>query len=315
MPLFRLAVAFALLSSSVAVARAAQLSADKTAEGVTIKIDGAPFTEYRIQSGSKPIIWPIVGPTGALLTRNYPMAKGVGEKEDHIHHRSLWFTHGNVNGIDFWAETGVKTPLGTIKHREFIEVAGGETARVATRNDWLAPDGKRQLEDERHVVFGVDGETRWIDFTIKLIACDGPVVFGDTKEGAFGIRVNEVVKVDAKKGGKIVNADGLVDKEAWGKRSNWVDYYGPIDGKVAGVAILNHPSSFRYPTWWHVRTYGLFAANPFGPASFEGKKEAGEGYALEKGKSLTLRYKLLLHKGDEKEGKVAESFAVYAKEK
>ena len=239
------------------------------------------------------------------------MGEGAGEKKDHPHQRSLWFTHGSINGIDFWAEFKGKT--GTTKHREFVKVEGGKVATIVTRNDWLAPDGKKVLEDERTLRFGADGDSRWIDFDITLKASEGPLTFGDTKEGSFGTRVAETMKVDAKLGGKIINSQGQTNAAAWGKRADWVDYSGPVDGQIVGIAILNHPSSFRFPTHWHVRTYGLFAANPFGPGSFSGT-EKHDPLTIAQGQTLSLRYRVLLHRGDEKAGKIAEAFAAYAKE-
>ena len=168
-------------------------------------------------------------------------------------------------------------------------------------------------EDQRRLVFGVDGPSRWIDFDITLKASQGAVTFGDTKEGTFGIRVAQTITVDAKQGGHIVNNKGQTDVAAWGQRADWVDYYGPLMGKTLGIAVLNHPSSFRFPTYWHVRTYGLFAANPFGVHDFTGK---GSGtYTLPAGQSLHLRYRVIFHQGDEKEGKIAEAFGKYAAEK
>ena len=109
-----------------------------------------------------------------------------------------------------------------------------------------------------------------------------------------------------------MNSEGQTDRGTWGKRAAWVDYHGPLDGQVTGITIMNHPSSFRFPTYWHVRTYGLFAANPFGLHDFEGTSEVDGTHELEAGESITLRYRVLLHRGDEKEGKVAEAFADYA---
>jgi len=288
----------------------AEVTAQRVEQGVVIRLDGQPFAEYRIHSGTKPIGWPIIGPTGAPMTRSYPMAEAPQEKKDHPHHRSLWFTHGLVNGVDFWTEH--KT-YGTTKHREFVKVEGGREAVVVTRNDWIAPDGRPLCEDERTLVFGGDAERRWIDFAITLTANHGPVTFGDTKEGTFGMRVARSMKVDAKQGGRIVNSKGQTDKDAWGKQASWVDYHGPVEGKIVGIAILNHPSSYGYPTYWHVRTYGLFAANPFGAKDFTEGKAADGSYILPSGQSLKFRYRVLLHKGDEKEGRVAEAFAAYAK--
>ena len=148
-------------------------------------------------------------------------------------------------------------------------------ARIATTDDWLAPDGTRVCADERTVTFYRTQEARVIDFEFKIHASDGPLTFGDTKEGMFGIRVASSMDVTRKAGGRITNAEGLTDEKAWGKASPWVDYVGPVNEKTVGIAVLNHPGSFRYPTTWHVRTYGLFAANPFGWHDF-GKPERGD---------------------------------------
>jgi len=113
--------------------------------------------------------------------------------------------------------------------------------------------------------------------------------------------------------GNIVNSDGLVDKDAWGKQASWVDYHGPVDDQIVGIAILNHPSSFRYPTYWHVRTYGLFAANPFGLRDFKNDKTLDGSYTVKPGESISLRYRLVFHKGDEKEGRIAEMWEEYRK--
>ncbi len=289
----------------------AEVTAEPAEGKVVIKIDRQPFAEYLVTSGQTPalgpVVWPIIGPTGKPMTRAYPMAEGPAERKDHPHHRSLWFNHGDVNGLSFWHKEA-------IRHREFVKVASGQQAVIVAINDWIAPDGKKVCEDQRTLTFGAEGASRFIDFEIVVKATNGPVKFGDTKEGSFGVRVAGTMKVDAKQGGRIVNSEGQVDKDAWGKPAAWVDYQGPVDGQTVGVAILNHPSSFRYPTYWHVRTYGLFAANPFGLHNFKGAKEVDGSHTIEPGGSMTLRYRVLLHTGDEKQGKVAEVFRAYAKQ-
>jgi len=300
-----------LVASSLS---AADITATPTDRGVTIKIGDQLFAEYLTKSNTKPIIWPIIGPAGKPMTRTYPMGEAAGEKQDHPHHRSLWFTHGAVNDIDFWAEVSKKNNLGQQRHREFVTVQSGPQALVVTRNDWIGPDGKKVLEDERRIVFGADAQRRWIDFDITLTASEGPLVFGDTKEGSFGVRVNETMKVDAKLGGKIVDSEGRTDKDAWGKTASWVDYQGPVDGQTVALTIMNHPKSFHYPTHWHVRTYGLFAANPFGIKDFDPKQSAVEPFTLPKGQSISLYYRVLLHNGDEVQGRVAEMYLTYARQ-
>lgn len=298
---------------SARAANAAELAATRHEGGVRIEVDGTLFADYLINTGPKPILWPVIGPTGVEMTRAYPMRVREGEKQDHPHQRSMWFTHGSVNGVDFWSENAGH---GSIIHREFLEVsAGGSVAVIAARNDWIGPDGTKHCEDERRLVFSSGDDWRAIDFEITLRASERAVVFGDTKEGTFGLRVPTVMDVTSGMGGRIVNSQGQTNEQAWGQAAAWVDYHGPVGGEVVGVAILNHPSSFRFPTTWHVRTYGLFAANPFGLSDFRGTKEVDGSYRLEAGESFTLRYRVLLHRGDEQEGKVAEAFAAYAQEK
>jgi hypothetical protein len=302
---------------------AAEFSLQQHEKGVAIKLDGEPFTEYVIRSGSKPILWPIIGPTGAQMTRSYPMQDVEGEKRDHVHQRSLWFTHGEVNGIDFWAEpatyaAGKRPPnkrLGTIVHREFVKLAAqGSRAEIVTTNDWLDEEGRKQCEDQRSLVFSVSDNARLVDFDVVLRATDGAVEFGDTKEGSLGVRVPTAIDVkDAS--GHIINSEGMKDKAAWGKRARWVDYYGPIEGQVVGIAILNHPSSFRHPTYWHVRDYGLFAANPFGVHDFEPNSEQKGGFTLPAGQTIRLRHRLIFHRGDAEGAHIAEAYERYAAEK
>jgi hypothetical protein len=285
---------------------------EKYDDGVHVTLDGQPFTDYLIHNGPKPILWPIIGPAGHEMTRNYPMRKVDGEKRDHPHHRSLWFTHGSVNGIDFWSEPGA----GKIVHREFLKCeTTGPTAIISTVNDWIGPGGKKQCEDVRTLTFRGDADRREIDFEITIKATDGPVRFGDTKEGTMGLRVPtamDALQISDKRG-EIVNSEGDKDRAAWGKQAAWVDYHGKLDGDLVGIAILNHPSSFRYPTYWHVRDYGLFAANPFGLHDFKGSADKEEGaYTLPAGETLSLRYRFLFHRGDEKAGGIAEAFDAYS---
>ncbi len=275
---------------------------------MTILRDGKMVTKLVARSGSKPILWPLVGPDGMHLSRAYPMtAAKPGEAEDHIHHRSLWFTHGEVNGIDFWAEGEGR---GIIQQTEAIVREIGERVVIETTSDWLSSEGKRILSDKRKLTFHDDEGCAAIDFDIQLIASDGPVNFGDTKEGSFGIRVAGPIKVDAKQGGKITNSRGEEDGKTWGKPAEWVDYTGPIDGKTYGIAILNHPSSFAFPTRWHVRTYGLFAANPFGVHHFVGG-EPTEGVTLAAGNTMSIRYRVLLHAGTTTDADIASAWKRY----
>ncbi len=307
---------FVVVCSAFGVLQAEQdLTVVKSKEGVTVEIGGKLFATYLIKSGNKPIVWPIVGPTGKEMTRQFPMREAKDtEKADHKHHRSFWFTHGLVNNVSFWHEG---TGVGEIVHQEFLKVEGGEQATIVSRNAWIGPNDETPLcEDVRKLTFGADKESRWIDFDIILQATHGEVKFGDTKEGCFGVRVPGSMKMTAEKGGLLINSHDQTGKDAWGKPSPWVDYYGPVEGETLGIAILNHPSSFRYPTHWHVRTYGLFAANPFGLHNFKNDKNKDLGtFTLAKGESIRLRYRVIFHKGDHKAADIAGAFKKFSAKK
>ena len=254
------------------------------------------------------------------MTRQWPMASIKEEEHDHIHHRGLWFAHGNVNGLDFWSE---ETNFCKIVHDGFLKIQGGkEYGILKTKDKWLDHKGAIVCTDVRTMRFyNLPQTERMFDFNITLQAPpDKPVVFGDTKEGTMATRVAETMRLKPPGQGHIVMSTGLRDKETWGKRANWCDYYGPVAGVVngpetLGVAIFDHPDNPRHPTTWHVRDYGLFAANPFGLSEFEKKPKGTGNLTIAAGQSVTFRYRFYYHRGDEKEGKVAEHYQEYAAEK
>ena len=288
---------------------------------VLVEIGGKPFTEYCFGNVPKPFCYPIHGPGGVGLTRDWPMRETPGEERDHPHHRGLWFTHGDVNGVDFWSETA---KAGKVVHDGFLEVTSGrDTGVLRARNKWIAPDGRLICTDEQTLRFHADAaEGRRLDFEITLHAGAEPLVFGDTKEGTMAIRVAETMRLTAVKppgaskappgAGHILLATGARDNDTWGKRSPWCDYSGPVGGQTVGIAIFEHPANPRFPTWWHVRDYGLFAANPFGQHDFEklSDKEAGKR-VVPAGGQVTFRYRFYFHAGDAAQAKVAERFEEY----
>jgi len=302
-------------------------SVEKTERGATVKADGALVAEYVTDQANKPYLWPVIGPTGKPVTRAFPMEDVAGDVKDHPHHRSIWFGHEDINGVDTWTENATwkggkpqqkdsrLSKLGAIKHREFRELKGdAEKAVIASVSDFVGPQGEKTLEQEQRITFRKSGDARLIDYDMVFTASEGPVRFGDMKDAGFNIRVATSMAVDSKQGGKIINSEGVTDAAAWAKRAKWVDYHGPVDGETVGIAILDHPSNLRHPTPWHVRTYGLFTANPFGTRSLDPKSPDG-AFTVQKGERLKLRYRVILHKGDEKAGRIAEAFETYAGEK
>jgi hypothetical protein len=299
-----------------------EVTAEPSERGVLVKIDGQPFTEYLKLSGHMPALWPVIGPTGQPMTRSFPAGPRVpGESTDHPHHHSIWFTHGAVNGFDFWTHERNR-PDARIVHRDFSTIESGPQAKIVSVNDWTA-DGKKICEDERTVTFGkLESGDRWIDYAVKLTATEGDLVLGDTKEGTFGVRVADSLRVEAELGGKIVNSHGQVDEAAWGYPAQWLDNSGPVEGETVGISMFSHPSSFRPVCRWHARAYGMLTANPFGEREFlaevrrqRGPDELQQGaHTIPRGESLNFRYRVLLHRGDAEQAKVAEVFKAYAAE-
>ncbi|HEY2584527.1 MAG TPA: PmoA family protein [Tepidisphaeraceae bacterium] len=327
--------AFALMlqvSASLFAAEGGFTLARTPAGGVEVKIDGKPFATYVIDQGNKPFLWPIYGPTGKPMTRAYPMENVPGEQRDHIHQRGLTFGHEDIDAhTDTWQERAtyeemLKDPkreatgrkrlphVGSERHRDFTELkANHDQAVIVETLDYLDAHGKRLLSEERRITFHLIGDMRAIDFDQDLIASDGPVTFGDAKDAGLGIRVPTPMAVDSKQGGRIINSNGVEDAAAWAKHADWCEYDGPVEGERLGIAFLDHPASFHHPTLWHVRTYGLFCANPFGAHAFDPKLPESPTQ-LEPGERLKLRHRLLFHTGDEKTAKIAEAYEAYAKE-
>lgn len=320
---------FAVLSTlALAPLASAEVKLIEKPDHIRVEIDGQLFTEYHFTGARRPYLYPIIGPTGAGMTRDWPLKEGTpGEETDHVHHKGLWFGHRHVNGAGFWedsAKPGGK--LGQIVHEKFLEVKGGaEQGTIRARNKWVLDDGGEVIgHDERTIRIHDAKEGRVLDFDITFFAGDKDVVFGDDKDGVMAIRVAETMRVEKHKAkgekkapvgeGHILNSEGHKDGDAWGKRAKWCDYYGPVQGRTVGVAMFDHPQNPRHPTWWHARTYGLFAANAFGQANFEKlpDKNAGQ-FTIPAGKSATFRYRFYFHEGDPAQAKVAEHYADYVK--
>jgi hypothetical protein len=279
---------------------------------------------------AKPHFHPLNGPfPGQSVTRAYPMIKDFpDEAKDHPHQRAVWFCHGdvipegmnlprkvpNVTGVDFWAEHANHGWITCVEVGK--PQSDGNHAWAVTRNEWQTPDREKIMDETRTLhLYDLGKDAKLLVFDIDLHASVVPITFGDTKEGAFGIRVAETMTEKRKLGGVLENAEGKrTMKECWGYQSAWCDYSGPVDGKIVGLAIFDDPKN-PYPALWHSRDYGLMAANPFGRnrSGFPAAKGRSDLAKLAKGEHLKLRYGLLVHAGDAKEGKVAERFQEFVK--
>ncbi|MBI3911815.1 MAG: PmoA family protein [Armatimonadetes bacterium] len=280
-----------------------------------MRLRGEVCAAYHYSSHhARPFLHPVLGPGGLPVTRSYPLAQVAGETNDHPHHRSLWTAYGAVNGVDDWSEAAGQH--GFIRHRRFLEVQsgavfGGFTAELL----WTAPDGEPVLSERRTIrLYNTEPERRLLDYEVTFIASHGDVHFGDTKEGGI-VAVRVATSMDAKRGGRIENeVGGVGEAQCWGKRAAWCDYSGPVPSRQVGmgIAVMDHPRNFRHPTHWHVRDYGLMAANVFGAATFERDSGRRGEHVLKNGEELMFRYRLLVHRGNATDGRVSDAYHAYA---
>jgi len=275
-----------------------------------INIDGKPFTTFWAGEGAnKPYLWPLRSADGKVITRRWPMEKDTGESHDHLHHRGLWFSYDGVNGAHFWANDPsytTKDPhVGKIVVTKLTYADGDKAGTLAMQADWTGPDGKVLIHENRTTIFHSDPTLRIMDFDIRLTAAEN-VTFEDSKEGAFAIRLAD--ELSEKKTGHMVNAEGKRGMaDVWGKRSNWVDYSGEVDGEKLGVAIFDSPSNPRHPVYWHSRDYGLFALDPFGQHAFDPSQPESH-WELPAGKSIRFRYRVVIHPGDTESAHIADMY-------
>lgn len=295
-PLFAVAVLTAC--AATALADLPGLARDftyKHSDGaVDVLKDGKTVARYVYTNTPKPCVHPISAPSGEAVTRNFPMKTVAGEPQDHPHHRSFWIGFGDVNGVDFWSE-GDKSGKIVQTSIDFEPASPGYWA-IHTKNDWIGPDDKKVCEDERRVSFLSCDYGTVVSTVIRLTSDRNPITLGDSKEGFFAFRVAPGMQLKDGKG-HILNSAGDKDLECWGKRARWCDYTGEVNGKTCGITVFDSPYNYNFPTYWHVRDYGLFAANPFGTKDFTSDPNAGQPYKIERYESLVLVYIALIHDG------------------
>jgi hypothetical protein len=285
-----------------------------------VVVDGKLFTSFCWPDNVyKPILYPVITSGGTEITRGFPLKPREGERNDHIHQVGIWFNYGNVNGIDFWGNgyRGIKEPNGgVIKHLGIERLASrnGEGSFVSAE-EWLSPAGKKVLTEKTEYHFIARGSIRIIDRITTLKAGDSTVLFKDTKEGMFGIRVARQLELPSKEGvilldslgnpslekdtlnsgvtGNYSSSEGITGDAVWGTRARWMDLSGTIGSEMISIVVCDHPKNPGYPTYWHARGYGLFAANPFGWKDFTNGKEQFN-FSIPANKSAKFRYRVIV---------------------
>tara|TARA_Y100001972_G_scaffold127766_1_gene185744 strand:- start:4382 stop:5404 length:1023 start_codon:yes stop_codon:yes gene_type:complete len=288
-------------------------------EKVEVLIEGKLFTSYIYPENiKKPALWPLISQGGNELTRQFPFKKKEGERVDHPHHVGLWLNYGDVNGLDFWnnsdsIDSEKMSEYGMVKHAKVLSTENGDEAVLKVQSDWVSMDGKKLLNDETTFTFKVVDGVRIIDRKTVLTAVGEKVTFTDNKEGMLGVRMARELELpqegkielsDAKGNitvvenpdntgvtGNYLSSEGITGGDVWGTRADWMKLSGQINGESVALVIYDTKDNPGYPTYWHARGYGLFAANPLGQKIFsEGKEELN--FALEAGESATFYHRI-----------------------
>jgi len=290
-----------------------------------VMVGGKLFTSYCWPDDvMKPVLYPVITSEGTEITRGYPMKPRAGERVDHPHHIGIWFNYGDVDGLDFWNNSTAipgdkKSGYGTIKHIKIIQAKEGiGEAKLVTTSSWITPSGKELLSEKTEFYFYAKGSTRIIDRVATLTATGNTVSMKDNKEGVIAIRVarqlelpskDEVIMTDAQGNpttvkkmtndgvtGSYRSSEGIKDDAVWSTRAKWMDLNGVIGKEKIAIVMCDHPKNQSYPTYWHARGYGLFAANPLGWSIFTKGKET-LNYSIPAGKSSVFRYRIIIQSG------------------
>lgn len=329
-----------LLFSKCSSQQAVDLQVNDAEKKVDVMIDGKLFTSYIYPDNvKKPVLWPVLSPAGNMLTRSYPMINKEGDRTDHPHHVGVWLNYGDVNGLDFWNNSEAiasekRDGYGTIYHQSIEKAESGKgKALLVTKADWKSPDNTIMLEEHTSFEFIANENVRVIDRTTTLKAVIDEVNFTDNKEGMFAIRVARELELPSEKPTNLMDshgnvtkvekmdntyvkgdyrsAEGVEGKEVWGTRCRWMKLASEIKGEPVALVIIDHPSNVGYPTYWHARDYGLFAANTLGQKIFSnGDNELN--FSMKKGESVTFKYRLVVaaeNLTDDQINKLADEYA------
>ncbi len=293
----------------------------KDEKRIDVEMGGELFTSYIYPEDiAKPVLYPLVTKTGKVLTRGFPLMPKEGERVDHPHHVGLWFNYGDVNGLDFWNNSEAipeekKEHYGTIVHTGIEEVKDNQFTATM---EWRAPDGTVLLDENTIFRFSENEKGRYIDRITTLKTRDEEVSFNDNKEGMIGVRVTRALELpsdspaiftdaqgnpttvekldNSKVKGDYLSSEGITGGEVWGTRADWMQLHSEIEGDPVSITIMDHPDNVGYPTFWHARGYGLFAANPLGQKVFsDGDMELN--FKMNPQESVTFKHRIIIHSG------------------
>jgi hypothetical protein len=319
----KLAVIMSVISISASAQLPVKLVRSTKSNRVDVLIGGKPFTSFLFPDTlEKPVLYPIRAANGTVVTRGFPLDPKPGDPTDHPHHIGLWFNFENLNGLDFWNNSYAipddkKDQYGWIRTDKIIETQSGEKGTLVYHANWTDRQKNVILEETTKYIFSGNADERTID-RITTLKADTRAVFKDAKDGMLGLRLAHELQIptteDQKftddkgnvtvvKGGtdniptgNYLTSEGKTGNDAWSTRGVWCKVYGKMGKDSVSITMIDHPQNPNYPTFWHARGYGLFAANPLGEKIFtNGKSE--KNLTLEKGQSVTFKYRIVIQNG------------------
>lgn len=322
--LFLWALGSCMVSGSFAQKKeVVKLVTEKDQSTIDVLIGNKLFTRFIYpDSLPKPVLYPIFSANGAMVTRGYPIFPMPGDPTDHPHHLGLWLNFENVNGLDFWNNSFAipkerKSLYGSIRTDRIIKKEDGNKGMLAYHANWIDSKNNVLLEETTQYEFSGSGNQRIID-RITTLKADMDVLFTDAKDGLLGLRVAHELQISSKKDqvftdnkgiatvvkantdaiatGNYITSAGKEGDSAWSTRAVWCKLFGKMKNDSISIAIIDHPSNINYPTYWHARGYGLFAANPLGEKVFTNGKSA-KNLHLKKGETVRFVYRIVFDQG------------------
>ncbi len=315
-----------LASFSTAAAQkpeAVRVVLNAKARKVDVFVGQQLFTTFLYpDSLEKPVLYPLRAASGTVVTRGFPLNPRPGDPTDHPHHIGLWFNYENVNGLDFWNNSYAipkekKKDYGWIRTDRILSTSSGPIGLLVYHANWTNQQNQVLLEETTRFEFSGTARSRTIDRVTTLKAVQ-PVTFTDAKDGLLGLRLAHELQIPNDQDQKFTDSKGIVTvvkggtdhvpngtyltsagkrgNDAWSTRGVWCKAYGKMGADSVSVAIIDHPQNPNYPTFWHARGYGLFAANPLGEKVFTNGKSA-KNLQLKPGEAVTFRYRILLDEG------------------
>ena len=297
---------------------------DPTKQRVDVFIGPDLFTRFWYPDTlEKPVLYPLHTASGATVTRGFPVNPQPGDPTDHPHHVGLWLNFENVNGLDFWNNSyaiapAKKAAYGWIRTDKILGMTSGPVGTLAYHANWTNQQREVLLEETTQFEFSGTAHARVVD-RVTTLRARTDVTFTDAKDGLLGLRLAHELQMPTKEDQKFTDNKGNVTvvkggtdqvatgnyltsagkrgDAAWSSRAAWCEAVGKVGADSVSVAIIDHPRNPNYPTFWHARGYGLFAANPLGEKVFTNGQSA-KNLHLRPGESVSFRYRVLIADGN-----------------